>query len=313
MSAQPPLLAFTCGDPSGVGPETVLALLRKGALSKVCVPVLVGERAVWERAGWRPGLAALADTGLGLKPPAFGVPTADGGRASFAAVRLAVQLACRGAAAGVVTAPISKLGWKLAGVPFRDHTDYLAAATGAVSRMILAAPGRNLWTITVTRHLPLAAVPRALSRAETTACALALDQALRRLGVPRPRLGLCGLNPHAGEQGLMGSEEGKVLVPAVRDAVKDGVRIEGPLPADAAWRRHAEGGLQGLVCMYHDQAMAPLKALAGLELVNWTVGIPLVRVSPGHGTASDLAGTGLADPRPTLAAARLAASLAGRG
>ncbi|MBI5883558.1 MAG: 4-hydroxythreonine-4-phosphate dehydrogenase PdxA [Elusimicrobia bacterium] len=299
-------LAFTCGDPSGIGPETVVSLLRRGSLQRVCAPLLVGEPLVWRRAGWKPGLAPLADTGLGLRPPRFGADSAGGGRASFAAVRLAVRLAAKGIVAGVVTAPVSKLAWKMAGVPFRDHTDYLAAETGFPSRMILAAPSRNLWTVTVTRHIPLSAVARSLGRREVASCALALDRALRSLGLRRPRLGLCSLNPHGGEKGLMGSEEEMVLVPARADAVKAGVRLEGPLPADAAWRMHAAGLLSGLVCLYHDQAMAPLKALAGLELVNWTVGIPFTRVSPGHGTAYDLAGTGRADPRPTLAAAELA-------
>lgn len=310
------ILAFTSGDPAGVGPEAVVSLLRRGALWRVCRPVLVGEASVWKRAGWRPGLSPLADTGLGLRPPRFGQPAAEGGKASFAAVRLAVRLAGRGLVAGVVTAPISKLAWRAAGVPHRDHTEYLEHETGFKTRMVLAAPDHGLWTIVATTHIPLAAVAGSLDRAGVAACGRALDEALRALGLrPRgrrhPRLGLCALNPHGGEHGLMGAEEGRVLAPAARAARKAGLALQGPIPADAAWRMHRQGLLDGLVCLYHDQAMMPLKAAAGLGIVNWTLGIPFPRVSPGHGTAFDLAGKGKADAGPTLAAARLAAKVSG--
>ncbi|MBI5211658.1 MAG: 4-hydroxythreonine-4-phosphate dehydrogenase PdxA [Elusimicrobia bacterium] len=279
-------------------------------MRRVCRPVLVGEPSVWKRAGWSPALAPLVDTGLGLKPPPWGAPSADGGRASFAAVRLGVRLVREGAAAGVVTAPVSKLAWRRAGVSCRDHTEFLEKETGCATRMILAAPASRLWTICATRHIPLARVARSLDRRELAACAGALDQALKRLGCRRPRLALCALNPHGGEEGLMGSEEARLLEPAARASRRARIALAGPLPADTAWRWHCSGRLDGLVCLYHDQAMIPLKVAAGLEIVNWTVGIPFPRTSPGHGTGFDLAGSRKPDPSPTLAAARLAARLA---
>ena len=178
--------------------------------------------------------------------------------------------------------------------------------------MILAAPQKGLWCVLATRHIPLARVPGALTQAGILSAARALSGALRRVGMRRPRLVLCGLNPHAGEGGLLGLEEKRVLEPAVRSARRSGLALSGPMPADAAWRRHVAGGCDGLVCLYHDQAMIGLKAAAGLGVVNWTVGLPFVRVSPGHGTAFDVAGRGRADASATAAAAALAVSLCGR-
>lgn len=306
-----PVLAFTSGDPAGVGPEAVVAAVSDRRLISGCEPILVGEPGVWRRAGWRPGLAPMRDTGLGLKPPPFGNSTREGGRLSFASAAEALRLVARGLARGLVTAPISKTGWKSAGVPYPDHTEWLKDSTGAEPEMILACPSRGLWCVTATRHLPLMeAIPR-LDVARITAAAGALAGALALRGKARPRLGLCAVNPHAGEGGLLGSEERNVLSPAAAASRARGLRLEGPLPADCAWRLHREGRLDGLVCLYHDQALIGLKAMAGLEVVNWSVGLPFIRTSPGHGTAFDIAGRAEADPGPTLAAALLAVELAG--
>jgi len=304
-----PVVAFTCGDPCGVGPQIVVSALRQGRLARFCRPLLVGETAVWRRCGWRPGAVPVWSTGLALQPPPFGRVTKAGGTMSFAAVETAVRLAGRGLVDALVTAPVCKAAWSLAGVPYRDHTEYLRAATGSDAQMILAAPARNLWCVLATRHIPLARVSGALTAAKVLAAARVLHGALRRLGLRRPRLVLCGLNPHAGEGGLLGREEGRILAPAARSARREGLDLSGPLPADAAWRLHAQGGCAGLVCLYHDQALIGLKAAAGPGVVNWTAGLPFVRVSPGHGTAFDKAGTGRADPAATIEAALLAIRL----
>jgi 4-hydroxythreonine-4-phosphate dehydrogenase len=251
----------------------------------------------------------LWDTGLGLRPPPFGRVTKAGGTMSFAAVATAVRLVGRGVADGVVTAPVCKEAWALAEVPYRDHTEYLRAETGRDAQMVLAAPHKRLWCVLATRHIPLARVPRTLTRAGVLAAARVLADALRRTGLRRPRLVLCGLNPHAGEGGMLGREEGVMLAPVARSARSLGLALSGPVPADAAWRLHAAGGCDGLVCLYHDQAMIGLKAAAGLGVVNWTAGLPFIRVSPGHGTAFDAAGRGVADPSATDAAAALAVRL----
>ncbi len=286
----------------------VLAL-RSSSLRRACRPLLAGEPSVWERAGWKPGLAPVISTGLGLKPPACGRPSREAGLASFAAVRLAVRLAGRGLVHGIVTAPISKEAWSLAGVPFADHTEYLGHEAGAQAQMLLGVPSKGLWCVLATRHIPLSRVAMALSVPGIVGAARALREALRRLGKRRPLLGLCAFNPHAGEGGLLGLEEKRILIPAAALARRHGILLQGPIPADTAWRRHLEGRLDGLVCLYHDQALIPLKTAGGLEVVNWTAGLPFARTSPGHGTGYDAAERGPVDPRATIAAAELAARL----
>lgn len=314
MSATSPrtskALAFTCGDPAGAGPRAALLAVRAGALPRGVEPVFVGERAVWLRAGWRTGDGPIRDTGLGLRVPAPGRPDADGGRISAASFEEALALCARGLAAGIVTAPIAKDWWAAAGYPRRDHTERLAecAETGE-AEMLLGLPSRRIWCVLATRHLPLKEAVRRLDAHSIFSAARALNAGLRRLGVSRPRLALCGLNPHAGEGGLIGGEEKSLLAPAAAALRREGVALDGPLPADSAWRLHLEGAYDGLVCLYHDQALIPLKTLGGLSGVNWTVGIPFTRTSPAHGTAWEAACSGRIDPAGTIEAARLAARL----
>ena len=274
---------------------------------------MVGERAVWKRAGWTPSLAGLIDTGYGQEPPRFGGPTAVSGRLSFAALELSLKTLARRNADGLVTAPISKTAWTLARVPYLDHTEWLAKETGSPeAQMILAAPREKLWTVLVTRHVPLGQVSGLLTSAKVLGAAGSLDRALRALGMKAPRLGLCGFNPHAGEEGLLGPEERRVLAPAVRRARAARLDLRGPVAADTAWRWHAAGKLDGLVALYHDQSLIGLKTAAGLSIVNWTTGLPFPRTSPGHGTGFDLAGRADPDPSATAEAALLAARLAAR-
>jgi 4-hydroxythreonine-4-phosphate dehydrogenase len=291
----------------------VLAALRAGALPRGVGPLLVGEPAVWRRAGWRPSDGPIRGTALGDPPPRPGAPSAAGGRLSAAAFEEALRLCARGLAFGVVTAPVSKESWALSGYPWRDHTSRLAAlAPGGSAEMLLGAPSRRLWCVLATRHVPLKEVPARADARAVASAARALDAGLRRLGIARPRLALCGLNPHAGEDGLIGGEEKRSLAPAAARLRREGLRLAGPLPADSAWRLHAGGAFDGLVCLYHDQALIPLKVLAGLSGINWTLGIPFTRVSPAHGTAWDAARTGRIDPSATIEAARLAARLPAR-
>ncbi|MBI4062229.1 MAG: 4-hydroxythreonine-4-phosphate dehydrogenase PdxA [Elusimicrobia bacterium] len=288
-----------------MGPRGALASLRAGVLPAGVSPLLVGEASVWRRAGWRPGDGPIRDTALGLRAPRPGRPSAAGGKISAASFEEALRLVARGLAGGVVTAPISKASWSRAGYPWRDHTERLADFSGKPdAQMVLGAPSRRLWCAIATRHIPLKEVSRSLSARTIAACAAALDEALRRLGRRKPRLAVCGLNPHAGEGGLIGTEESRLLAPLARR-----LGLDGPLPADSAWRLHASGAYDGLICLYHDQALIPLKALGGLSGVNWTLGIPFVRTSPAHGTAYDAAAAGRLDPAAAIEAARLAARL----
>ncbi len=224
---------------------------------------------------------------------------------SAASFEEALALVARGLAGGIVTAPISKASWSQAGYPWRDHTERLADFAGKPdAQMILGVPSRGLWCAIATRHVPLKEAARKLNARSIAACAELLDSALRKLGRKKPCIALCALNPHAGEGGLIGTEERDFLAPL---ASKLG--LDGPLPADSAWRLHASGVYDGLVCLYHDQALIPLKALGGLAGVNWTVGLPFVRTSPAHGTAYDAAAAGRLDPAAAIESARLAARL----
>lgn len=220
-------------------------------------------------------------------------------------------MAARGLVAGIVTAPISKEGWAQSGYPWKDHTERLSALVGGEAEMVLGVPSRRLWCALATRHVSLKEAARGAGARAVASAARALDSALRRLGHARPRLALCALNPHAGEGGLIGREEIDALSPAAAALRRAGLLLDGPLPADSAWRLHVEGVYDGLVCLYHDQALIPLKTLGGLSGVNWTVGLPFIRVSPAHGTAWDAAKTGRIDPSATIEAARLAARLGG--
>jgi 4-hydroxythreonine-4-phosphate dehydrogenase len=304
------VLAFTCGDPAGVGPRAALAAVRAHALPRGLSPLFVGERDVWRRAGWRSSDGPIFDTRLGLRPSVPGKPDVNGGRVSAASFEAAIGLAARGLIAGIVTSPIAKDSWAAAGYPFRDHTERLAECSDdGNAEMVLGVPSRNLWCALATRHVPLKEAVRRLDGASIARAARAMDAALRRLGKKNPRMALCALNPHAGEDGLIGGEEKSILAPAAAALRRGGLRLDGPLPADSAWRLHVEGAYDGLVCLYHDQALIPLKTVGGLSGVNWTVGLPFVRSSPAHGTGWEAARTGRIDPSATIEAARLAARL----
>jgi 4-hydroxythreonine-4-phosphate dehydrogenase len=275
---------------------------------RACIPAAVGGREVFRRAGWTPALAPLLD--LGPCGPFPAGPSAEGGRISYAAVRAAVSLCARGLAEGIVTAPICKESWRLAGTAHLDHTALFEALACRPVAMLLSAG--SLRAVLATRHLPLKDVPASLGFEALSRAALLLREALTRdLGLREPRIGLCALNPHAGENGLLGREELDLLAPAAARLRRMGVGVEGPLSADAAWAAHAKGSFDALIALYHDQAMIPLKA-SGAPVVNRTLGIPFARTSPGHGTAFDAAWRGRADCEPTVQAALLACEAAVR-
>lgn len=318
MSPTEPILALTSGDPGGVGPEVAVTAMRDASLRRRCRLLAVGPRSAFERAGWTPSLGPLLDPDPSPVPRFPRGPSAEGGRLSYAAVRAAVDLCARGLAAAVVTAPVSKESWRLAGLPHLDHTSLLQGVTRSPRTAMMLMCG-TLRAVLATRHIPLGEVPARLSAeglyeaAELAACALR-----KELGIARPRLVLCALNPHAGEGGLLGGEEKALLAPAARRLRRRGLDIVGPLPADAAWGAHVHGLFDAAVSLYHDQALIALKtagAAAGPgypPVVNWTLGIPLVRTSPGHGTAYDIAWKGIADPSAMKAAASLALHVVSR-
>lgn len=322
-----PRIALTMGDPAGIGPEVALAAATCNRVLAVARPILVGDPRVWASAAERLGIGvplheilagADGEEGLQLvsaggerrRPPAPGRFTRAGGRMAVEAIVEAVRLVRSGQADAVVTAPIAKASLAAAGSDAPGHTEFLARLTGARDvRMMMAGP--RLRVVLVTTHLPLSAVPPAIRPGNVHATIALADRELRsRFGIAHPRLAVAGLNPHAGEGGMFGTEDACIIRPAVRRARRSGIDAEGPLPADACIPRAYQGHYDAVICMYHDQGLPAFKLAQFHQGVNVTLGLPFVRTSPDHGTAWDLAGTGRADPRSMIAAARLAARLA---
>lgn len=311
-----PRIAVTMGDPAGVGPELCLRLLRDQATLDHCAPVIYGDAGVLRRAaahlGWpHPPADRVNDLGAidaaGFEP---GRVSAACGAAAYAYFTRAIDDALAGRVAAVTTAPLNKESLHAAGVPFPGHTEILAARTNADrSCMMLTADAITCSLVTVHvgyRDVPgLLTTQRVLDTIELTAAALA------RIRGREPRLTVCGLNPHAGEHGLFGGrEEERVITPAVEAARARGIAVTGPLPPDTAFLPKQRLATDGYVCMYHDQGLIPLKALAFEDAVNVTLGLPIVRTSVDHGTAFDIAWRGVADASSLLHATRLAVRLA---
>jgi 4-hydroxythreonine-4-phosphate dehydrogenase len=230
-------------------------------------------------------------------------------RAVVDAIDVAVKLALDGAAGGVVTAPIHKAALLQGGFQYPGHTEYLAALTGA-DRAVMMLAGAGLRVVPMTIHIPLKDVPGKISTVGLVETGEIILTSLKRdFGIAKPRLALSGLNPHAGEDGEIGKEEREIIAPAVA-ALGAEAAVIGPLPADTMFHAEARARYDAALCMYHDQALIPLKTLAFWDGVNVTLGLPIVRTSPDHGTALDIAGTGKADVRSMIAAIELAAQMA---
>ncbi len=325
-----PTIAITMGDAAGIGPEVIMKALASREVFEFCNPFVVGDAARLRRAAtlvgstlqveaaaappanYSQGRVACMDLGLIPADLPFGQVSAIAGEAAFRYIERAVQLVQAGKASAICTAPLSKEALHAAGHKYPGHTELLAALTGTPEvSMMLVAP--RLRVIHVTTHIGLLdaieridapLVERVIGRAQET---------LVRAGIARPRIGVCGINPHAGENGLFGrGEEASKIEPAVRNAQARGWHVTGPLPADTLFYLAARGDYDIVVAMYHDQGHGPIKVL-GLEAgVNITVGLPMVRTSVDHGTAFDIAGKGIADERSLIEALRQAADLAPR-
>lgn len=288
----PPRIGLTVGDPAGIGPEICARAASDPQVTDVCEPVLYGPTS--------PAAAAAFP---------MGVATAESGHASYDAVCRAVTDALEGRIDAVTTAPISKTAWGLAGLPWRGHTDLLAHLTGAADVAMMFYTDR-LRVVLATVHIPLAEVPTLLTQPRVERTIELAHRELPRFGLKRPRLAVAGLNPHAGEQGLMGSEEEQVLRPAVAATRARGIDVDGPFPGDTIFRRALDGEFDVVVACYHDQGLIPVKLLGFGQAVNVTLGLPIVRTSVDHGTAYDIAGRGTANPSSLVEAVRLAARLA---
>jgi 4-hydroxythreonine-4-phosphate dehydrogenase len=282
-------VAITVGDPAGIGPEIARKAADDPRVREVCEPVI-----------YAPPDPSVFDAG---------VVSAESGRAAYDVLCAAVRDAQSGAVDAIATAPVSKLAFARAGLPWKGHTDLLGHLTGSrrVAMMFWSSP---LKVVLATVHVPLADVPRVLTRAVLDDTIDLTAQELPRFGIARPRLALAGLNPHAGEEGVLGDEEQRVLGPAVQDARERGIDIAGPFPGDTIFLRASRGEFDAVIACYHDQGLIPVKLLAFGHSVNVTLGLPIVRTSVDHGTAFDIAGKNVADPTSMIEATLLAAMLA---
>ena len=288
-----PRVGVTVGDPAGIGPEIARTAAADSTLGAVCDIVLYGpstdeEVSVFER----------------------GCVSAMAGRAAYDAIVEAVADAQAGRIDAVATAPINKAAFAAAGLPWRGHTELLAHLTGA-RRVAMMFYAEALRVVLATVHIPIAEVPGALTR-DVVEGVIALTAAeLPMFGIAAPRLAVAGLNPHAGEHGLIGREDAEVLAPAVAACRARGITVDGPFPGDTVFVRAIRGEFDAVVACYHDQGLIPIKLVAFGQAVNVTLGLPIVRTSVDHGTAFDIAGRGLADPSSLIGAIKLAAKLVG--
>ncbi|MBI3892889.1 MAG: 4-hydroxythreonine-4-phosphate dehydrogenase PdxA [Candidatus Wallbacteria bacterium] len=332
-----PLIAITMGDPAGVGPEIVARAAAAARLRAACVPLVCGDPEVMRRAveltGRRLTVREVAGPAETIDSPrtlcvvrgshvsivgfAPGKPQAACGEAAFRFVVDAVALARAGKVSAIVTAPISKEALWMAGHRYPGHTEILAELTRTRRFALMLADGPRR-VVHVTCHQPLAEAVGGVTRRRVLETLRLGNEAVRRLARRPPRIAVCGLNPHAGEAGLFGDEERRRILPAIRDALREGVRAVGPIPADTAFVRAFSGEFDLTVAMYHDQGHIPFKlacfqAASGrmrtLRGVNVTLGLPIVRTSVDHGTAWDLAWKGEALPDSLLDAVEMAVAL----
>jgi len=287
-----PRVAITAGDPAGIGPEIARKAADDARVRELCEPIVYGP-----------------PPGSHFTP---GELSAEAGKAAYDTLCAAVKDAQAGIVAAVATAPVNKLAFARAGLPWKGHTDLLAHLT-ASSRVAMMFWSEPLKVVLATIHIPLASVPGALTRALLDDIIDLSARELPRFGIAQPRLAVAGLNPHAGEDGLLGEEEERVLRPAIAAAQQRGLRIDGPFPGDTVFGRAVRGEFDAVIACYHDQGLIPVKLLAFGRAVNVTLGLPIIRTSVDHGTAFDIAGKNVADPSSMIEATLLAARLATRG
>jgi 4-hydroxythreonine-4-phosphate dehydrogenase len=319
--AEQPLIALTLGDPAGIGPEVALAAARDDAVRARMRLVLIGPERL------RPPYISTVFDGVLEAMPALhassasecawirtspdeaweiGKEQASAGRIALSALRIGHELALARSVAALVTAPVSKAALHLAGERVEGQTELLGRWCGVTRFQMLAVAGA-LRVMLLTRHMPLRMALNEITRERVLDHLMLLNETLLRAGFERPRLALAGLNPHAGEGGLLGREDLEILLPAVETARAAGLVVSGPVSPDTVFARAMGGEYDGVLALYHDQAFIPLKLLARDGGVTVIAGLPYLRLSPVHGTAFDIAGKGLASPAPMIAALRQAA------
>jgi len=321
-----PKIAVTMGDPAGIGPEIVVAAHAREELFSWCRPVVYGDAAILRRASAATGIpleiAGEGDAGPGriavaersrLRPEEvpFGRPSLPGSVAMAEYIRSAAQDVLSGKAGAIVTCPVTKEGLRAAGIPFPGHTEFLAHLCGGADVVMMLA-GDRLRVALATIHVSLRRAMELLSPAIVEKTVRITDAFFRRyMGTPAPRIAVAAVNPHAGEGGMFGDEESRLVAPAIDACRAAGIDASGPYPPDTVFYRAYRGAFDAVVAMTHDQGLIPLKMVHFEDAVNVTMGLPIVRTSVDHGTAYDIAGKGKANPASLLAAVRMAATMAG--
>jgi len=308
-------IALTVGDPAGIGPELVQSLLDDEGLAREVQLVVVGPEdlrpggvGIWEGAGSSDSAPHLWCATPGSGRVTMGSAQADCGRTALAALRCGADMAQAGDVAALVTAPVCKEALHMAGGEVEGQTELLGRWAGAKNCEMVAVAG-NLRVMLLSRHLPLAVALKRVRRTAIVERLRLFDSTLRAEGIPAPRLAVAGLNPHAGESGLFGSEEIDEIAPAVEEARALGMSVHGPISPDSVFLEGARGQWDGILALYHDQGFIPLKLLSEGRGVTLLAGLPYRRLSPVHGTAFDIAGSGRADPGNL----RIAVQMAARG
>lgn len=326
-----PLVAVTMGDPAGIGPEIVAKALAEPAVARVSRPLVVGDRGVMAKAvrdlglplevhrvarpaegRYAAGTLDVLDLAtVDLAALRMGVVQAPAGRAAGEAVERAIGLAMAGEVDAIATAPLNKEALWAAGYPYPGHTEMLAALTGSPESLTMFVVG-TLRIFFLTRHVSLRDAIAGITRERVRETLRVMGGVLRDLGFPSPRIAVAGLNPHAGEGGKMGDEEIREIAPGVQDARASGLDVSGPIPADSVFHLAAQGRFDAVLSLYHDQGHIAAKMTDFYKTVSVTTGLPFVRTSVDHGTAFDIAGTGVASPVSMIEAIRVAAELAAR-
>jgi len=309
-----PIIGITMGDPNGIGPEVIVKALHSAEVRELCETVVFGDaeiiQAAADNAGLNINIKVENCSAFGKDDLNPGSIDKKAGQASLDYISTAVNSALAKNIDAVVTAPISKESTHLAGSAYPGHTEMLKDFTGA-DQAIMMFEGPRFKVMLVTIHTALANVPGLITKDRVTSTIkLTHDSLINLFKISDPKIVVCGLNPHAGESGAFGDEEINHIIPSVEEAKKMGINIEGPLPADTLFYYANQGKWDAVIAMYHDQGLIPFKMVSFDEGVNITLGLPIIRTSPDHGTAYDIAWKGKADPSSMIAAIKVAARLA---
>lgn len=327
MKHHRPVIGITMGDPVGIGPEIIISALSDADMYGICKPLVIGDANILQhiqksthnrltvKSTAHPDSGSYAHGAIDvlnlsdLKPDQirYGNPTIETGAAMVKYITTAIDLAREGHIDGVVTGPINKNAMHAAGFFYNGHTELFAERTKTTDYAMMLA-GDRLRVVLVTIHLPFKKVRSKLSKQNIFNTISITSDALRsRFGITHSRIAVAGLNPHAGENGIFGNEEKKIISPAIDQAKKRNMNVSGPFPPDTVFHHAANGQFDAVICMYHDQGLIPFKLLHFSNGVNITLGLPIIRTSVDHGTAYDIAGTGQADPGSMIAAIKMAA------